>query len=347
MHYWTWLSAAGIAVLVFLITLTPAHDAFGVLYTLVIVLIAGRCSIKILRIVAIGCLVLECIAFFIVHDGALFNTGVARLALSVTATLIVTIIAERDKRARDTLERQARILAHADRIKALGQIGIAIAHEVNQPLSAIATFAQSGTRWLHRPAPDLKEALYCLAQIDANTRRAAAIIRNVQDMTRGEQVERRTLLDLRKVIQETITLLKNTDMSNTIEIHKISGGKLPFIHGNKTEIQQLIINLLMNASEAVTQAHIPAPVISVSAQVISEKGDFVQIQIKDNGSGFQNAPTDSYFEPFRTTKKSGMGMGLSICQTIVEAHGGTIRAENTPPSGAMVTVTLPLAEPAP
>lgn len=347
MHYWTWLSAIGMAVLVFLITLTPAHDAFGVLYTLVIVLVAERCTIRTLRMVAAGCLSLECSAFVIVHNDTLLNAGAARLALSVTATLIVTIIAERNKRARDTLEKQSRILAHADRSKALGQIGIAIAHEVNQPLSAIGTFAQSGTRWLHRPDPDIQEALYCLDQIDANARRAADIIRNVRDMTRGELVERQTQLDLRKVIQETISLLKSTDIADNIEIQKTSSGKPPFIQGNKTEIQQLIINLFLNAIEASEQTQNQTPLIAVSTQIVFEKEYFVEIKIKDNGTGFKNPETSLYFEPFCTTKKSGMGMGLSICQTIVDSHGGTIRAENTVPSGALITVRLPLAKATP
>ena len=344
MHYWTWLSATGMAVLVFLITLIPAHDAFGVLYVLVIVLVAERCTIKMLRMVAAGCLILECSAFFIVHNDTLFNAGVARLALGVTANLIVTIITERNKKAREALDKQARILARADRIKTLGQIGIAIAHEVNQPLSTIGTFAQSGTRWLRRPTPNIQEALYCLDQIDANTRRAADIIRNVRDMTHGEQVERQTLLDLRKVIQEAIFLLKSSDIMEHIEIQKTNNGKPPFIYGNKTEIQQLIINLLLNAIEASRLAKNYASPIVISTQIIFQKEYFAEMTIKDHGTGFKDPETSLYFEAFRTTKKTGMGMGLSICQAIVDSHGGTIRAENTTPSGALITVRLPLAQ---
>lgn len=341
MNYWIWLSAIGMVVLVFLITLIPSHDAFGVLYVLVLVLIAERCTIKTLRMFAALCLVLECSAFLIVHYNENFGEASTRLALSVTATLIVTLITERSKRARDALEKQSRILAQADHIKTIGQMGIALAHEVNQPLSSITTFAHSGTRWLQRPQPNINEALACLSQIDTNATRAADIIYNIREMSKGKKIERHMVLDLKKLIQEAVSIVRLGEHAIEIEFYKTTNGRTIFIRGNRTEIQQLIINLLLNAIESTKKSFAKSKKIKIML-AHAEEEPFIEIKLIDYGTGFIENNIETYFEPFYTTKDSGMGMGLSICRTIVEAHHGTIKADNLKPCGAVITVHLPI-----
>lgn len=345
MRCWMWLFTAGTAGLVFFITLIPSHNAFGVLYIFVIMLAAQQSRGRILWVIAGICLTLEIAAFLIVNHGENFRGGGTRITLSITATIIFTIITIRNRKARESLEERSRILARADRIKTLGQMALTIAHEVNQPLSAIATFAQSGSRWLRSPEPDIGEALSCLSRIDANAMRAAEVIRNVREMISSRQVEDGALIDLKKVVKNAVSFVEIGFPSGAVDIQKFISRNIPFIFGNETEIQQLIINILINAIEATLQAKKnKLNTIKILISFYPEKEKFVLLQVKDSGDGFEFREIATCFEPFYTTKLGGMGLGLAICQTIAEAHHGSVTAENIRPYGAMITVRLPAVQ---
>ncbi|MBB2205579.1 sensor histidine kinase [Gluconacetobacter takamatsuzukensis] len=337
---WQWVAASILSAFIFTITLFPSHDAFGVLYVLVVVLVADRCTPRRLRIVGGTCVALECTSFAVIHYNAPFDGQYARLALSLIATLVVTILAMRNRQAGDALAAQARLLAHADRITTLGHLTVSIAHEVNQPLSAIATFAQSGGRWLRRDAPDIPEALACLEQIRTSSARAAAIISRVRDLTRKAPVAR-TRLDLPSLLEDTLLLLRAELAARAIDVRRIVPPHLPAIAGDRIAIQQILMNLLLNAIQALETTTGHRRLISVLLGEDGTKDRTVRIEITDTGPGFSRLDPDHLFEPFVTTKGSGMGMGLAICRNIAAAHGGTIEARNATPRGAIVTVRLP------
>ncbi|MBB2165115.1 sensor histidine kinase [Gluconacetobacter sp. 1b LMG 1731] len=343
MGRWYWLIAAIMSVVIFAITLFPSHNAFGVLYVLVVVLVADRCTPRRLHIVGGVCVALECTSFAIRHYGEPFDGQYAHLALSLIATIVVTILAARNRQARDALAEQARLLAHADRIATLGHLTASIAHEVNQPLSAIATFAQSGGRWLRRDRPDLPEALACFEQIKACSRRAAAIISRVRDLTRKAPLAH-ARLDLLALIEDTLLLLRSELATRGIDVRRHAAPNLPAIIGDRIAIQQIVMNVMLNAIQTLETMTDHRRLITLTLAEDEAKHRTIRLQIQDSGPGFLHLDPDHLFAPFITTRASGMGMGLAICRTIALSHGGTIEARNATPRGAVVTVRLPVLE---
>ncbi|MFT8876315.1 MAG: ATP-binding protein [Gluconobacter potus] len=232
-------------------------------------------------------------------------------------------------------------LAHADRITTLGQLAVSIAHEVNQPLSAITTFANSGQRWLARTSPNIGEALSCFDQIAANSSRAAEVITRVRALTRKE-TSFHTELDLGDLVKEVTLLLRKESAGKQVEIRTYYDPATSLVSGDRIQLQQIIMNVMMNAIQAMSSITDRARVLEIHIKpaIIPMKGALMSFE--DTGPGFNNSTEADLFEPFVTTKAHGMGMGLSICREIACVHGGTIDAANRLPYGAVVTVNLPL-----
>lgn len=234
-------------------------------------------------------------------------------------------------------------LAHADRVTTLGQLTISIAHEVNQPLSAIITFARSGQRWLNRSPPNVSEALSCFDQIVRNGSRAGEIITRVRSLTRKEAASR-TLLSPSVLLEEVILLLRGELSSKNVTLHTVVAPNPPAFWGDKVQIQQVIMNLMMNAIQAMSTINERPRVLNIKIDDGLPKSNALRLTFEDSGPGFSCLDPTELFEPFVTTKSQGMGMGLSICREIVTSHGGTIEAKNLVPYGADVTVILDTAD---
>ncbi|WP_240906603.1 ATP-binding protein [Komagataeibacter xylinus] len=230
-------------------------------------------------------------------------------------------------------------LAHADRVTTLGQLAISIAHEVNQPLSAIITFARSGQRWLKRPQADINEALSCFDQIVRNGTRAGEIIKRVRSLTRKEPASR-ALLSPAVLLEEVILLLRGELSSKNVELRVMVSPGLPAISGDKVQIQQVIMNLMMNAIQAMMTITERPRLLDIMVADGESGSNAIRMTFEDSGPGFSCLDPTELFEPFVTTKTQGMGMGLSICREIITSHGGTIEAKNRVPCGANVTVML-------
>ncbi len=234
-------------------------------------------------------------------------------------------------------------MAHADRITTLGQLTVSIAHEVNQPLSAIITFARSGQRWLGRSRPDVREALSCFDQIVASGSRAGAIITRVRALTRKE-ASSRALHNITVLLDEVTLLLRGELSAKHVELHTMVSRDLPLLSADRIQIQQVIMNLMMNAVQAMSVITDRPRVLNISITRNDLSGSCIRMIFEDSGPGFSCLDPTELFEPFVTTKTHGMGMGLSICREIIAAHEGTIEAANGVPFGAVVTVTLPGAD---
>jgi two-component system sensor kinase FixL len=229
-------------------------------------------------------------------------------------------------------------LARVGRRNAMGQMSAAIAHEINQPLTAIANYAKAAQRLLEgdSPAPHkLQSAREAMDKVVAQTMRAGTIIRSLRDFVEKRESVR-SLENLNDVIQEVVALGMLGDKRSNVKLSLTLDAAIAPASMDKAQIQQVLLNLVRNAIEAMAETERPELVISSAADACGAR-----ITVRDTGPGFDAQVADRLFQPFVTTKGDGMGIGLKICQSIVEAHGGTIEAMNGDP-GAIFVIRLPL-----
>jgi len=258
----------------------------------------------------------------------------------IIETIGVTVDVSSQKQADMQLQVQREEMSHRNRVSLMGEMTASFAHELNQPLAAIANNAAAARRFIERGNIDpalLQELLQALV---ADSRRAGEVIQGIRSLVRKD-TSVHTRVDLNSVIEETVRLV-NTDVVNresavTTELDP----QLPQIDGALVQIQQVLLNLIMNGLDASESLKASERRIIISTR--SEKGDVAEVVVRDFGVGLPKDRPDKIFDHFFTTKQKGMGMGLAIVRSIVEAHGGTITAENAPDRGARIVVRLPAA----
>lgn len=254
--------------------------------------------------------------------------------------MAVDVTERNETRAR--MEATSAELAHAGRVSILGQLAASIAHEVNQPLTAIITFGKSGLRWLSRPEPDLAETQGCLERIVANGTRAADVIGRVRTLARKTSPQAEPL-NLTELVDDTVALLQREARAAEVTIRKASApGALQAV-GDRVQVQQVLVNLLMNGIQAMREIQDRRRELAIVVETMPDAT--VRLAVRDSGEGFADGDPNRIFEPFFTTKAEGMGMGLSICRSIIEAQGGRISARNNDGPGATVAFTLPAVAP--
>jgi PAS domain S-box-containing protein len=229
-------------------------------------------------------------------------------------------------------------LAHVTRAATVGQLAASLAHELNQPLTAIRCNAQSASHFLGAEPPNLTEMKEVLADIAGDTERASGIIRRLRALFQKQTAEK-GVLQLNEIILETLELLRSELVMKRTAATAHLDPALPHILGNRIELQQVVLNLAVNALEAMSETEPGERQIQIFSAC--KDGDKIEISICDTGPGIRVEPISRLFEPFFTTKATGMGMGLAICQSIVESHEGTLQAHNNPDRGATFLITLP------
>jgi two-component system sensor kinase FixL len=229
-------------------------------------------------------------------------------------------------------------LAQLGRLAAMGELTAALSHELNQPLGAIRSNAEAATRFLVAEEPDLEEVREILSDIVRDDQRAANVIQRVRSMVTGRPF-RSEALDITSVVQEVVSLLRTDASRRGVSIACRFDEDLPPIKGDRVQLEQVLLNLLMNGLDAVEDW----PVRRLSVEAAAVDGGFLQVSVRDSGPGTRGKSLDTLFESFVTTKSDGMGMGLAISRSIVEAHGGRIWATENPDSGLTFHFTIPCA----
>jgi PAS domain S-box-containing protein len=247
---------------------------------------------------------------------------------------IVVDIEDR-KRAEDSLRQSQSQLAHVTRVTTIGELAVSIAHEINQPLMAIVTNAGTCLRWLQEGHTDLEQARLAAGRIVHDGHRAGEIVTSIRSMAQKTpaQIQR---TDFSLALRDVLDLLHGELRSRGLGVIAELKAEPIEVLGDRTQLQQVLVNLIMNAAEATSQR--PEAVIKISCNV-GQMGD-VEVSVSDFGNGIPTDELDRIFEPFYTTKSDGIGMGLSICRSIVEAHGGRIWATANDPCGSTFTFTL-------
>jgi signal transduction histidine kinase len=247
-----------------------------------------------------------------------------------------TIALESTRRERQYRELQM-ALAHANRITTMGELTASIVHEVNQPITAAVTYALAARRWLSAEPPDFGEVSEALADIIKEGNRASEVIGRIRDLIK-KAPPRKDRVEINGAIREVIELTYSEAVKNGVSVQTQFAESLPLIQGDRVQLQQVMLNLIINAIQAMSGLAAGVRELRITTENTDSEG--VRLAVRDSGPGLSPENLQRLFEPFYTTKPNGMGMGLSICRSIIEAHGGRLWATGQP-RGALFQFTIP------
>jgi C4-dicarboxylate-specific signal transduction histidine kinase len=242
------------------------------------------------------------------------------------------------KNAEQALKDQLQALAHMARVSTLGELSAALAHELNQPLTAILCNAQAGKRILMQLPPDQEELSAILSDIAEDDRRAGTVVSRLRALFKKEDGVQQ-VLNINALVEEVAQLLRSEFITKQVFLNLQLGVDLPRVKGDPVQMRQVLLNLTMNGIEAMTTPSGPHRLRICTSM---HDADSLEVIVLDTGPGINPQMLEQIFEPFVTGKSQGLGMGLAISRTIVKAHGGRIWAENDPGGGAALRFTLPV-----
>ena len=244
------------------------------------------------------------------------------------------------RQANETLHERQAELTHVTRVMTLGELTASIAHEVNQPLAAIVTNGNACLRWLAGATPNLAEARRAVERIITDGYRASEVISRIRTLVK-KTTARNDWVDLNEVIVEVLALAQSEARRHRVSLNRQLKNDLPRVRGDRVQLQQVILNLIINGLEAIAKNQDGTRELSVSSDV--DKENNVIVAVKDTGEGLDSANLERVFDAFYTTKPEGMGMGLAISRTIIESHGGRLWATPNSPTGAVFQFSLSTA----
>lgn len=258
------------------------------------------------------------------------------IALFTDFAAQASIALESTRRERQYRELQ-RELARANRVAILGQLAASIAHELKQPLTSVVASGDASLRWLARQPPGLEEARRSIERVLEGALRGGDIITGLQGLTK-KQTSRREPLDVNGAIREVAVLTHGEAIKYGVRVCTRLASPLPPVQGDRLQLQQVVLNLIVNAIQAMGGINVGRRELQISTESVPEG---VRVSVLDSGPGLSPECLPRLFEPFFTTKADGMGMGLTICRSIIEAHGGRLWATGGQPSGALFQFTIP------
>lgn len=229
---------------------------------------------------------------------------------------------------------------HADRLVWLAEMSASIVHEISQPLAAIAIDTAASQRWLDRETPDIDRALATMARVAASSDRARRLIDSVRALAEKVALEK-SPVDVNEMVDEALALVRHEAQDRHVALQPVLASDLPPVHGNRTQLQQVVVNLVRNGLQATPLA--PDRNSAVVVRTSRRGADRLLLAVEDVGVGVAPEKLGRLFSPFYTTKPQGLGVGLSICRSIVVAHGGELRAVRNAGPGMTFEVTIPAA----
>jgi signal transduction histidine kinase len=329
---------AGLAIVIFVIdSMTDQGIAIAVFYVVVVFLSVFFSGARGVLLVSGGCMALTLLSYLLWPRGpaqaGAVDTVISLIAIGATGYFALKI------RDAEAAKREAlRQLAHIGRLNTLGELAASIAHEINQPLAGIASNADAGSLWLAREPPNVEEAGKALERIARDAVRAGNVIERIRRLARKEPLQW-ALFDINESVLDIISVTESELHRNRISLRTDLTPGLPLIFGDRVQIQQVILNLMVNAIDALSAVEIrPRNLVVSTAPDATER---IRLAVRDSGRGLDPAELNHVFDPFRGSKPDGMGFGLTISRSIVEAHGGRLWAALAVPQGAIFTFSLP------
>jgi signal transduction histidine kinase len=331
------VAATSLAIIIFVLdTVTDLEIAVAVFYVAVVLMSVNFCQKRGVVLVAAGCMALTVLSYFLTPKGSP-RAGLINCMISLSAIGITTYLALKIEASKETLHEAREQLTHIARVTTLGELAASIAHEIKQPLGAIVTSSNACLYWLAGKPPNLEETRDGIAQIVNDANRASRVIGRIRDLTKRAP-SRMEWLSISDSISEIISLTRTEIQKNHISIRTQLSDNLPLVLGDRVQLQQVVLNLIVNGIEAITAGQGPRELI-VGAAVDETKG--VLVSVTDTGTGIDPENFKHLFDAFHTTKPDGMGMGLAISRSIIERHNGRIWATQNTPRGVIVQFTLP------
>ncbi len=249
----------------------------------------------------------------------------------------VVDLTERKRAEAEARETQMQ-LAHANRLAAIGQLSASISHEINQPLSGVITNAETGLLWLKTEPPNVGEAIGAFSRVVRDGKRASEVVNRIRALIKKAPPQK-DKLHINEAILEVVGLTRSEVTKNGVSVQTRLGEKLPPLQGDRVQLQQVVLNLVMNAVEAIRSRDAgPGEILIETART---EADDILVSVRDTGPGLDPSHIERIFDAFYTTKADGLGLGLSICRSIIEAHGGQLWTTACAPQGAVFQFTLP------
>ncbi len=319
-------------------TMTELEIAFPAFYTAIVLLSVGFCNRQGVALVGAGCIALTLLSDLLTANAGVSQAGVINTLISLLAITSTTYLAVKIVSANVAASEARSQLAHVVRVTTLGEIAASIAHEINQPLVAAVINGNACLQWLSAQPPNFDEARQAVARLVRDTDRAAGIITQIRELAKGSTTEK-DRLDINEIILATVTLIEKEIQQHDVALEMQLSNDVSFVYGDRVQLQQVILNLILNAIDAMSLVSERSRSLVVS----SAKSDSnVLVSIQDSGAGFMSKDRDRLFSAFYTTKRGGMGMGLAISRSIVENHGGRIWATPNIPYGAVFHFIVPM-----
>jgi signal transduction histidine kinase len=326
-------------------TVAPADIAVAVLYSAIVLLSIGFPWRYAIVVTGAACSLLTILSYLLNHGDSYGGAVLADGLVSLAAIGVTTFLAVRIRGGAAALSEQAKALeqantelAHATRVTTLGQLSTSITHELKQPLAAIATNGDVCVRYLNTEPPDVQEVRAAVTRIIGDVHRTSQIINQLRALIKKSDPKTERV-DINSLVEETLLLLGREISRHRISLRLSLAPELPTVIGDRIQLQQVILNLVVNAIESMAEiSDRPRELIIRSSNVDPAQ---LIVAVQDAGTGIDDANAGELFKAFYTSKSEGLGMGLSICRSIVEAHDGTLSASSNDGPGATFQFALP------
>lgn len=324
-------------------TITDLEIAVAVFYIVVVLMSVSFCRTRGVILVSAGCMGLTIVSYFLTPRGdpqaGLINCGISLAAIGGGTYVVLRI-----KSAEVAIHEARAQLAHVARVRTMGELAASIAHEVNQPLSAIVTNAQACLRLLSARPPDEEEIKQALEEIVQDANRASGIVTRVRGLAKKAPPEKE-LLSVNETIADILALARTEFLRNRVHLQTELADHLPPVVGDRIQLQQVMLNLLINAMEAMDGSDDRTRELTVRSGTHDLRS--LVVSVADTGEGVDPTKVDHIFDLFQTSKPEGLGVGLAISRSIVEDHGGRMWVTANAPRGAVFHFTVPTAPPRP